>query len=291
MKTSRVILCADDYAISEGVSRGILELAESGRISATSAMVNLPRWTSGDARPLRGVRHRIAIGLHLNLTVGAPLGPMANLAPSGRFPEIGSLTKAALLRRLDPGEIANEIIRQLEAFESALGFPPDHIDGHQHVHALPIIRSSLLTALAHCGRDIKPLVRDPADRWSTIVARKQAAIKATAVAVLTAGFGAMVRRQGYPTNRGFSGFSAFDTGRSYADEITAALRFPGRFPIVMCHPGYPDAELAALDPITVRRRQELDALRAMPNLSEMIWHAQRPAEGPTIDWRADQEKN
>ncbi|KAB2849833.1 MAG: ChbG/HpnK family deacetylase, partial [Hyphomicrobiaceae bacterium] len=39
-----VLLCADDYAISAGVSRGIAELAEARRISAASAIVTLPRW-------------------------------------------------------------------------------------------------------------------------------------------------------------------------------------------------------------------------------------------------------
>lgn len=287
--TSRVILCADDYAISEGVSQGIRELAEAGRLSATSAMVNLPRWKDGDAALLRALRGGVAAGLHLNLTVGSPAGAMPRLAPSGAFPEIGSLTKAALLGRLDATEIEVEIGRQLDAFEAHLGFPPDHVDGHQHVHALPVIRGALLAALAKRNYARRPLVRDPADRWSSIAARKQAAVKAAAVALLTAGFGGMARRAGYPTNHGFSGYSAFDTGRSYGDEVESALRFTGRFPVVMCHPGYPDAALAALDPVTVRRQQELDALRALPGLADKIWHPRRTADGEVIDWFAEPE--
>ena len=33
----RLILCADDYAIAPGVSRGILHLIAHGRLTATSA--------------------------------------------------------------------------------------------------------------------------------------------------------------------------------------------------------------------------------------------------------------
>src|SRR6476659_7718062 len=73
--TCNVVLCADDFGLTEGVSRGILELAETARISATGAMTNMParRRSAPGLQPLKG---RIGIGLHLNLTTGAPIGPM-----------------------------------------------------------------------------------------------------------------------------------------------------------------------------------------------------------------------
>ena len=71
----RFILCADDFAMSRGISDGILALAEAGRLSATSAMVNQPRWAE-DAPRAVALRDRFALGLHLNLTFGAPLGAM-----------------------------------------------------------------------------------------------------------------------------------------------------------------------------------------------------------------------
>ena len=39
-----IILCADDYAMTEGVSRAIGELAAAQRLSATSVMVTSPHW-------------------------------------------------------------------------------------------------------------------------------------------------------------------------------------------------------------------------------------------------------
>ncbi|MGE5512627.1 MAG: ChbG/HpnK family deacetylase, partial [Bacteroidota bacterium] len=147
MSGRQVILCADDFGMSAGVSRGILELAERNRISATSAMVTVDRWPQ-DARRLAGVRSNVGIGLHINLTLGKPLGPMPSLAPDGEFPTLSALIGRALARRLDAGEISLEVTRQLSRFEAETGFAPDHVDGHQHVHALPGVRHAVLAALA-----------------------------------------------------------------------------------------------------------------------------------------------
>src|SRR5262245_55993605 len=40
----RLILCADDYAIAPGISRGILRLLQARRISAVSCMVTGRHW-------------------------------------------------------------------------------------------------------------------------------------------------------------------------------------------------------------------------------------------------------
>ena len=95
-----VVLCADDFGLTEGVSRGILELARMGRLSATSAMTNcpaFPRMAPGLA-DLDGV----AVGLHLNLTTGEPLGPMPAFAPAGGFPEVREVVRRAFTGRGHP---------------------------------------------------------------------------------------------------------------------------------------------------------------------------------------------
>ena len=84
-QSAPVILCADDFAMTRGISEGILALAEANRLSATCAMVNMPHWPSQAAAAV-ALRDRFALGLHLNLTFGAPLGAMPLLAPGGEFP-------------------------------------------------------------------------------------------------------------------------------------------------------------------------------------------------------------
>ena len=43
---SGFVLCADDFALTEGVSRSILALIEAGKLSAAGAMTNRPHWAS-----------------------------------------------------------------------------------------------------------------------------------------------------------------------------------------------------------------------------------------------------
>ena len=43
------------------------------------------------AQALKPLIGRIGIGLHLNLTVGAPIGPMPIVAPAGHFPALREL--------------------------------------------------------------------------------------------------------------------------------------------------------------------------------------------------------
>ena len=73
------------------------------------------------------------------------------------------------------------------------------------------------------------------------------------------GFKAAARRSGLETNEGFSGFSPFDqrTESEMHRVFDAAFSMLGPRPLVMCHPGYPDDELRALDPLVETRALEL----------------------------------
>jgi predicted glycoside hydrolase/deacetylase ChbG (UPF0249 family) len=250
-----IVLCADDYGMSPGVSRGILDLARAGRISATGSMTNLPAFR-GEAARLREWDGRIGLGLHLTLTAGAPLGPMPRLAPAGRLPPLGRLLRLSLAGGLDGEEVRAEIERQLDAFAQALGRAPDFVDGHQHVHVLPGVRGALLAALAARNLAGRVWLRDPGDRLRAILARP-AGPKALLVRNLAAGFRSAAARAGFPTNRGFSGFSDFRPGEGFAAGFERAFAALGPAPLVMCHPGHVDEGLRALDPVVESRPAEL----------------------------------
>ncbi|HZH12036.1 MAG TPA: ChbG/HpnK family deacetylase [Microvirga sp.] len=259
--TRNVILCADDYGLSDGVSRGIVELAWMGRLSATGAMTNMPGWRRAvpDLMPLKG---HIGVGLHLNLTTGAPLGPMGRLAPSGRLPLLEAVLGMAFKGRLDRSELAGEIARQLDAFEDAFGEAPSFIDGHQHVHVLPVVRSALFQVLRERNYAGRLWLRDPTDRTMSILRRPIGRGKAFIVKGLARGFAREAHAAGFATNKGFSGFAPFDLSVP-ADRIfeTAFSRL-GPMPLVMCHPGYVDDELRALDPAVESRVAELNYLKS-----------------------------
>lgn len=252
-----VALCADDYAFTPAVSAGIREALAARRLSATSVMTTRPGWP-GEAAALREVLGEAEAGVHLTLTVGAPLGPMPAFAAQGEFPPVGAVIRQAVAGRLPMGEIAAEIDRQLDAFVAAFGEPPAFVDGHQHVQTLPGVRDALLDALARRGWAGRLWVRDSADTVARILRRGVETGKALTVATLATGFAAAARRRAVAVNHGFSGFSSFDSARDFGADFARYLVAPGAAHLVMCHPGRVDAELAALDPVVDSRPRELD---------------------------------
>ncbi|WID95683.1 ChbG/HpnK family deacetylase [Bosea vestrisii] len=257
--TRSFVLCADDFAMTEGVSCSILELLAAGKLSATGAMTNRPHWP-GFATELAAFSGRADLGLHLNLTCAAPLAAMPTVAPSGHLPKLRELAPLALRSGAARDEIAREIGRQLDAFEQHLGKAPDFVDGHQHVHVLPGIRGAVLDALARRYPAGSVYLRDPSDSIAAIRSRGVAIGKALTVAGLATGLRGAAAQRGIPTNRGFSGFSPFDAGRDFAADLTAFLMNPGPAHLVMCHPGHVDDELVALDPVVATRPLEHAAL-------------------------------
>jgi predicted glycoside hydrolase/deacetylase ChbG (UPF0249 family) len=147
-----VIVCADDFAFSEGVSQAIAQLAGAGRLSATSAMVLSPRW-AGDVALLQGLRGRIDVGLHLDWT-----SPFALAAGHGM--SLGQAMARSAAGGFDRQQVEAAIERQLDAFEAHWKAAPDHVDGHQHVHQFAGIRGPLLDVLdRRYGKGGGPWVR------------------------------------------------------------------------------------------------------------------------------------
>lgn len=249
-------LCADDFALSPAVTAGILEALAAGRLTATSAMTTQANWPDA-AKAFRALAPRADLGLHFNLTLGAPLANMPAFAPTGAFPAMNAIVPAAWRSALPRREILDELRRQLDAFEDAYGAPPDYVDGHQHVQVLPGIADDLITELSARGLAGKVWLRDSADRPRRIFARGKHWGKALTVAALARGFRAKARAAGFSLNDGFSGFSDFDAQGDYAADFASFLRAPGAKPLIMCHPGHVDAELARLDPVTDSREVEL----------------------------------
>ncbi len=141
-----VILCADDYALSDGTSAVIRKLLAAGHINATTCLVETEAWARC-APALRDLAQdrTIAVGLHLNLTEHLPgcaspdvvkpidwwLGRMAR-------PKSDALVDA----------VASTFRVQWERFLSRFGRPPDFLDGHQHVHLIPPVRQALFRLVA-----------------------------------------------------------------------------------------------------------------------------------------------
>jgi predicted glycoside hydrolase/deacetylase ChbG (UPF0249 family) len=267
-KIKSITLCADDYGLSYGVSAGILEALRAGRLSATSALTNGPRWPALGRDLARG-EFDADVGLHFNLTLGAPLAAMPEFAPKGAFPPVSEVIRLSMRNKLPMDEIRAEIDRQLDRFEAVMLRPPDFVDGHQHVQALPHIRGALLDALKQRRLQGKCWLRDSGDSLHRILLRGGQVRKALVVRGLASGFRRAARRAGFVVNDGFAGFSDFNPGHDYAAQFETYLRARGRCHLIMCHPGHVDEDLRAQDPVTVTREQEL-AFLLSPRFAQML---------------------
>jgi predicted glycoside hydrolase/deacetylase ChbG (UPF0249 family) len=123
-----LIVNADDFNLTEGVTRGILDGHRHGIITSTTVMVNLPGLTR--TRDLAREASGLGLGLHVNLTLGAPVLPV-DAVPSlvdgaGHFvrdrTRVGE--SGAML------EIRAEIAAQARRFEEVFGRRPTHLDTH-----------------------------------------------------------------------------------------------------------------------------------------------------------------
>lgn len=251
----KLVVCADDYALTPGVSRAIRELIAGGRISATSVMTVSPYWRE-EGPALAAVVGEADIGLHLTLTDQVPLGALPELAPSGHLPPIEALVRASLLGRLPMAEIEAEIERQLEAFVTVWKRPPSHVDGHHHVHQLPGVRRALLRVVSRQSGP-RPYLRSCQEPLTRIMRRGIAQKKAALISALGTGFARQAMIAGFATNDGFSGIYQFGAANPRPDDLFARfVRDLGPRPLAMCHPGYSDTTLAMLDGMTAERDAE-----------------------------------
>lgn len=287
--TRPLVVCADDYGLAPGVSAAIAALIEAGRVSATSCMSALPDWLHA-AAPLRALVARVPadVGLHLTLTDHPALSQAARAVWGDRLPPLGRLLPAALARRLPAITVAAEIRAQLDAFEDAWGAPPDHIDGHQHVHVLPGVREPLLAELRHRYPRSRVWVRNCVEPPARCLRRGEAVAKALFISALGLGLTRRLRAAGVPCNDGFSGLHDFSVHRPFAPKMRRFLAGTGPQPLLHVHPGRVDATLRACDPLTTPREVELAYLAADEFAADLASAGLRPARFAAFAAQGDQ---
>lgn len=254
--TRHIWLCADDYGISHSVNKAIRELIMRGRINATSVMTAAPHCDRADAAALAMLNSdskRAALGLHLTLT--APFKPMSStFGPlrDGAFLPVKQALRAAMMRRYRHQALVIEIATQLHAFVTAFGRAPDFIDGHQHVHLFPQVRDALLKVVA----DVAPKAWVRQCGRTSALSGRFGVRKAILFDILSVRFRAKARRHGIATNPGFAGAYDFVPNADYPRIFPRFLDGLPDGGLIMCHPGFVDAELKRLDSLTTLRERE-----------------------------------
>jgi predicted glycoside hydrolase/deacetylase ChbG (UPF0249 family) len=248
---------ADDFGLSAGVNRGILEAHSAGVVSSVSVLVNMPppAWEDA-ARRLRGAGPGLGVGLHLNLTAGSPLSRGGTLRDprTGGFHRLTVLVGRALAGRIDPADVAAECVAQLARLRAA-GVRVTHVDSHRHVHVLPgVWRAVVETA----GRQGIPVVRVPLEPLGANPGNWRALVKKVALAAAWR-LGSPSAPAPRPVDR-FFGIS-LQGGAEFLPRLLALLdRLEPGTTELMVHPGSPDGEAVRGDRYAAPRAVELAAL-------------------------------
>ncbi len=138
----KLIVNADDFGLSPGVNRGVLEAEARGVVTSASLLVRR-RDAAAAARAARRLS-LFSLGLHLDLGEwmyrdGEWL-PVYEVVPSNH-----------------PQSVGEELERQLEAFRRMTGSEPTHLDSHQHVHHSEPTRGLVLDVADRLGIPVRGL--------------------------------------------------------------------------------------------------------------------------------------
>lgn len=136
---------ADDFGLTDDVTRGILAAHKNGQVSSTTLMVNMP----GTDAAVASVKDcpDLGVGLHFNLTEGRPL----TIAPSlvdetGQFFLRSELLRRCFRGAINPDDVTREFEAQFARMHN-LSIVPTHVDSHQHVHMAPLIYRAISPVL------------------------------------------------------------------------------------------------------------------------------------------------
>ena len=206
----RLIVNADDFGLTPGVSEGILTAHQHGIVTSTTMLVN--REVPAD-HVRRALDAGLGLGLHVNLTLGKPLTRGASLADNGSF--VRDPRRAAA--RAKEKDVEAEVHAQIERFEKLTRAKPTHLDTHHHVGLHEPVREVVVDAARALG----------------VPVRSQ-----------DAGVRARMRSAGLRTTDHFFGESGPDAYWSIARTLAHLRTLPTGTSEFMTHPGWCDAELS-----------------------------------------------
>lgn len=244
---SPLIVNADDFGLTAGVNRAIVELHRRGLL--TSATLMACAEASDEAVEMAKATPTLGVGCHVVLVDGeAALGSaqIPTLAPAvdGRLrPSLGKFVRDLLTGRIAGGDIEAEAHAQIARLQGR-GLTLTHVDTHKHTHMFAAVLRPLLRAARRCGI---VAVRNPFEpAWSVRATPEAPLLRRAQVRMLRnleSRFRRIVAEEGFATTSGALGVLA--TGSLDARSLQALLeRLPGGTWELVTHPGYNDAALA-----------------------------------------------
>jgi hopanoid biosynthesis associated protein HpnK len=274
----RLIVNADDFGLTAGINRAIVEAHTHGIVTSSTLMANGRAFE--DAVRLAATVPRLSVGCHVVLIDGEPVlnAELSSLtaADSGgaRFRDgLKSFAVRALTGRLNPREIEAEASAQIRKLQSA-GVSVSHLDTHKHTHLFPSVLRPLLSAARACG---VRAVRNPFGprkplKSSDLLTRPNLWTRYAEVRILrtlAAKFHEAAKREGVVTPDGTLGVVVTGALDEELFRAIAAVIPDGTWEFV-CHPGYNDDDLkSAKTRLRQSRETELRVL-TMPEAGELL---------------------
>jgi hopanoid biosynthesis associated protein HpnK len=265
---TRLIVNADDFGLTSGVNRAIVELHQAGVLTSATLMARAA--ATDEAIQLAKSTPGLGVGCHVVLVDGEPVRsgaqlPMLTIPATGRFHRtLGAFLKAALTGKINSAEIEAEAHAQISSI-NARGLTLTHIDTHKHTHMFPQVLRPVLRAARACG--IRT-VRNPFEpSWSVKATPGAPYLRRVQVGVLRMlewRFRRIVAEEGFTTTDGAIGVLATGTlDKPAIASLLRALPEGGCYELVT-HPGYNDADLAAANTRLLDSREtEREALLAL----------------------------
>lgn len=268
----RLIVNADDFGLTSGVNRGIIEAHSQGIVTSSTLMACGAQFEK--AVSLARETPTLSVGCHVLLVDGPPaldVRQVSTLAStnSGTPRFCDSLVRfayRAATGRLDEDQIESEITAQVRKIQ-AVGIQVSHLDSHKHTHMFPAVFRPMLRAAKKCGvrairNPFEPLLFAGTGNWKR---RFQLGILRS----FRSSFQQVLKESGMTSPDGCIGIIAtggldLDTFRRLMENLpTGTWEF-------VSHPGHNDIELANIKTrLRASREKELEVLTS-PRVREIL---------------------
>jgi hopanoid biosynthesis associated protein HpnK len=273
----RLIVNADDFGLTAGVNRAIIQAHSNGIVTSSTLMANGRAFE--DAVRLARTVPLLSLGCHVVLIDGEPVLdakqlPSITAAEGAAFRDgIKSFAARALTRRLDSSEVEAEASAQIRKLQSA-GLTVTHVDTHKHTHLFPAVLRPLLRAARACGvRAIRnPFGPRKPMKSGELLTRPSLWTRHAEVRVLrrlAAKFRDAAKLEGLVTPDGTLGIVVTGSLDEKLFRAIVAIIPEGTWEFV-CHPGYNDDDLTA---VTTRLRQSREIelrLLTLPEVRQLL---------------------
>jgi hopanoid biosynthesis associated protein HpnK len=275
-RVRRLIVNADDFGLTEGVNRAIVEAHSHGVVTSATLMANGQAFNDASQRATS--MSRLSVGCHVVLVDGSPVleAKQTPTLSNGRiddrrfYDSLNSFVLRVVSGSINTDEIEAEATAQIRKLQAA-GIVVSHLDTHKHTHIFPAVLRPLLRAARACG---VRAIRNPFGPVHVSIVAKRPSLwkqfgKVTILTRLGKPFRRSVISADMLTPDGTVGIVA--TGAMDARLFGSIVdSLPEGTWELVCHPGYNDAELGSIRTrLRESRVQELQLLTS-PEAREIL---------------------